>query len=342
MTVMRIVRSLPVFVAAALLLAVRPAAAQNAPAAPAGDTAKGASLLAEARTALGGADKLAAVTRLEMKGEFRRAQGNNTQEGDFDIQLQSPDKYKQTEESGVAGGPLTERVQGLNGAEIWDANDGGGFAGGGGGRFGGRGGFRGGRRGGDQPGADGQAAGAQAQGRGGFDPERLRDLQRRQRQSDLDRLLIVTVLSSQAPVAWIGTAKSPDGTTADVLEFRPQDGTPTRLFLDSMSHMPLMITWEGPARGGARGRFGRGGQGARGNRGGDDAGANGGNAAAAPAGPPQPTTLEMYLSDYKAENGIKLPHLIRRASNGQTQEEMTVKNYKLNPNFKSNTFEKSK
>jgi hypothetical protein len=52
------------------------------PSAQTEDTAKGASLLAEARKALGGEDKLAAVKRLQVKGEMRRGQGNNTLEGD--------------------------------------------------------------------------------------------------------------------------------------------------------------------------------------------------------------------------------------------------------------------
>lgn len=339
-------RAVPVLILAALVGAAVPAAAQ--------DAAKGATLLNQARAALGGADKLAAITRLQLSGEFKRAQGNNTQEGDFEIQIEAPDKYKLTEDTGTAGGPTSERVQALNGTEIWDANDTGGFPGGGRGGRGFRGGFGGdrgggggdrggfgGRRGGGDAGADGQAA-AGAQGRGQFDPERVRDLQRRQRQTDLDHLLLVTLLSSSAPVTWIGTAQSPDG-MADVLEFKPQDGQATRLFLDQTSHMPLMITWEGAARGGGgRGRFGRrgGNAGARG----ADAEARGGDAAAgaAPAGAapaaPQATTLEMHLSNYKTENGLKLPHFISRGANGQTQEELTIKSYKLNPNFKSNTF----
>jgi hypothetical protein len=336
-------RAVPALIVAALV-AITAATASGQ------DAAKGAALLNDARAALGGADKLAAVKRVQLSGEFKRAQGNNTQEGDFEIQIEAPDKYKLTEDTGTAGGPTSERVQALNGTEVWDQNDNGGFPGGGfGGRgfrggFGGdrgggggdRGGF-GGRRGGGDAGANPQPADG-APGRGQFDPERLRELQRRQRQSDVDRLLLVTLLSSNAPVTWVGTAQSPDG-TADVLEFKPQDGPATRLFLDTTSHMPLMITWEGAARGAGagRGRFGRrGGDAAA--RGGDNA-ARGGDAGAgtAPAAP-QTTTLEMHLSNYKTENGLKLPHFISRGANGQTQEELTIKSYKLNPNFKANTF----
>ena len=71
-------------------------------------------------------------------------------------------------------------------------------------------------------------------------------------------------------------------------------------FLDSSTHMPLMLTWSG----------GR-------NR-----------------------TQEMHLSDYKVVGGLKLPHLITRGVSGETSEEWTIKSYKLNPNFKANAFTK--
>ena len=58
------------------------------------------------------------------------------------------------------------------------------------------------------------------------------------------------------------------------------------------------------------------------------------------AQPPQPITIETHLSEYKAVNGIKLPHLITRGVNGQTNEEWEIKNYRINPNLKQNTFTK--
>jgi len=48
----------------------------------------------------------------------------------------------------------------------------------------------------------------------------------------------------------------------------------------------------------------------------------------------------MHLAEYKTVNGIKLPTLITRSVGGETREEMTIKNYKINPNFKANTFTK--
>ena len=54
--------------------------------------------------------------------------------------------------------------------------------------------------------------------------------------------------TTDAPVAWIGTAQSPEG-NADVLEVKNADGVATRLFLDVTTHMPLMLTWRMTKRG---------------------------------------------------------------------------------------------
>ena len=54
----------------------------------------------------------------------------------------------------------------------------------------------------------------------------------------------------------------------------------------------------------------------------------------------QPVTIETHLSEYKAVSGIKLPHLITRGVNGQTNEEWEIKSFKINPGLKGNTFTK--
>jgi hypothetical protein len=136
-------------------------------------------------------------------------------------------------------------------------------------------------------------------------------------------------------VAWIGTGESPEG-LADVIEITQPNQPPVRLLLHQATHMPLMMMWEGPA---ARGRGDLGRRGGRGARGGDTP------PAAAPAGPAaagRSATIEMYLSGYKAVNGVQLPHVISRGSSGTVQEELEVKGYKVNPNFKSNAFVQEK
>src|SRR5687768_14149590 len=103
------------------VFAAPPAMAQ----APANDTVKGAALLAEARKALGGEDKLAAIKRLEVKAEFTQVTGNQTVDGDVTIQIESPDKYRRDEEITLPGGSITiERTLALNGTEVWDVTEG--------------------------------------------------------------------------------------------------------------------------------------------------------------------------------------------------------------------------
>jgi len=301
------------------------------------DTAKGVSLLAEARKALGGEDKIAAVKRLQVKGEMRRGQGNNTLEGDTEVFLELPDKFRRNESLSIGlglGG--IDRVEVLNGNEIWDQNSGGnGRFGRGGGDFGGRGGdFGGFRRGG----GGGQQNGDADQRAQGIDPERLKELQLRNRRAEVSRLLLAFLLTTDSPVAWVGTAQSPEG-NADVLEVKSSDGPTTRLFLESSTHMPLMMTWSGGAQ-----RGGRGGQGGFREPAAPPAAPQGGAAVDTAQGRRgrgaggAPATLEMHLSDYKVVNGVKLPHLITRGANGQTAEEWTIKSYRINPTFKGNTF----
>jgi len=296
------------------------------PSVQAQDAARGSMLLAEARKTIGGEDKLAAIKRLQVSGTFLRSTGpDQIVDGDFDVFIELPDKYRKNEITGFAGANV-ERSEVLNGTDVWDESSGGltgrGFGGGGGFGRGGRGG--GGDRGGGGGGIRGggfdrgrnqqSAAGAQTDAQA---DERMREQLRRTRQAELARLALVWLMTTDGPVAWIGTAQAPEG-TADVLELRPANSVPTRLFLEPTTHLPLMITWSGqPSRGGDIRRRG----------------------AAAPAAPAQgQATLVLHMGEYKTVNGIKLPHLITRGTEDTTQEEIKVKSVKINPTFKADTF----
>src|SRR5580765_1846860 len=109
------------------------------------DAAKGSMLLAEARKAIGGDDKVAAVKRLQVSGTFLRSTGpDQIVDGDFDVFIELPDKYRKNELTGFAGANV-DRTEALNGADVWDDTAGGNA---GGRPFGGGGGFRGGGGGG--------------------------------------------------------------------------------------------------------------------------------------------------------------------------------------------------
>ena len=323
------------------------------------DPVRGAAVLAEARTALGGEDKLAAVQRLRADGTIRRGAGTVNLEGDLEFYIERPNKFRRDETLTInAAGQEVDRREVVVGAESWEETKTGGgaidFGGGGGGDFGGDAGA-GGDAGGGGGGRAGGATGAGA-GRGGAsaapaDPE----AQNRARQTEFARILLGVLLTADTPVNWIGTAKSPDG-EADVLEIKTADGTATRLLIDSKTRMPLMLTWTGvpqDAFAALVGRAGFGGRGARGGRGGRGGGFQGRGADPAAggqdqgrggrgrgAGAPEPTMLQMFLADYKPVNGISLPHLMTRGANGEITEEWIVKNYRINPNFNADTFSK--
>ena len=278
------------------------------------DAARGAALLAEARQAVGGEERLRAVKTLDVRGEFRRIAGQTTIEGELQIRLELPDKLRRDEDLSLpGGGPAIIRTEVLNGATVWEENSG-------------RGGFFMGRLGGGGRGA----GGAPDAGRGAaVDPAQVEEAQRRAWQGELARFLLVWLLVADGPVASVGTAEAPDG-RADVLEITPRAGPVMRLFLDQTSHLPLMITWQGAApqvviagrRGGRRG----------------DAGAP--PAGAPPAAGGQPATLQMTLAEYKTVNGLRLPHRITRGVGDMTTEEWTVDGYRINPAFRGDVFTK--
>ena len=306
--------------------------------------AKAASILAEARKAIGGDDKLSAIKTLEIKGTARRAASDVNLEGDMTIVMELPGKYLR-KESILLGNAGIDIVEGLNGAESWEEQK---FSGnmnfgddGGGGNRGG--GFRGG-------GAPGQNQNAAAAAGAAADPkaaELAKQTQLAARQTELARVILALLLTTDRPVKYTGQAASPQA-TAEVIEMTAPDGNPIRILIDSKTYLPLMLTWTGvpqdpiaalAGRSGFRGR-GRGGRG----------GFGGGNQrqtpqqAAADAARAdllsQPTALQMFLSDYKTINGVKLPHLIVRGARDQVTEEWVIKSYKFNPNLKADTFKK--
>jgi hypothetical protein len=282
------------------------------------DPARGAALLAEARKAVGGEERLRGVKTLDVRGDFKRLAGQTTIEGQLQVRVELPDKLRRDEDlSPPGGGPAIVRTEVLNGSTVWDEAPGG------------RGGmfvFRGGGAGGGRGGAG--RGDAQPGGRAQIDPAQLEEAQRRARQTELARFMLMWLLAADGEVAWIGTAEAPDG-KADVLEIIPAAGPPLRLFLDAASHMPLMITWQGAAPqlivAGRRG--GRG-------DGPEPPAAGGRGRGGAPA------TLQITLGEYKAVNGIKLPHLITRGANDMTIEEWTIDSYRINPSFRAEVFVK--
>jgi hypothetical protein len=316
------------------------------PAAPAKTNAASATLaqtiLSDSRKALGGEDKLAAIKTLEIKGIARRGATDVNLEGDLTISVEMPSKYLR-KESIILGNAGIDIVEGLNGTQAWQdqkfSNMNFGNDDGGGGNRGG-GGFRGGGSPNQQQGnaaapADPAAQAAQEQA------------QLVARQTEVARVLLAILMTTDRPVRYVGQATSPQA-TAEVIEMDVPDGNPVRILIDTKTSMPLMLTWTGVPQdpiAQLAGRIGFRGRG-RGNRGGFFGGNNRGNQPQQTAKVvsadelSKPTTLRMYLSDYKVVNGIKLPHLMVRGAGDQVTEEWEIKNYKINPTLKADTFKK--
>jgi hypothetical protein len=275
------------------------------------DAAKGAALLADARRAIGGEDRLAGVKTLDVRGDFKRVAGQTTIQGELQVRIERPDKLRRDEDlSPPGGGPAIIRTEVLNGTTVWDENSGGrAFL------------VRQGRGGDAGRGARGNAP--------NIDPAQLEDLQRRARQAELARFLLIWLLAADGPVNWVATAEAPDG-KADVLDITPASGPMVRLFLDQTTHLPLMITWQGtPPQMVFAGR-----------RGGRDGGGDDAAAAPPPRQGAQPATLQLTLGEYKTVGGIKLPHLITRGVSDMTIEEWTIDSYRINQSFRSGVFAK--
>ena len=77
-----------------------------------------AGIVAAARKALGGEDKIAGLKGLTAEGPFRRSMGGRDMEGTLTVTLERPDKMKRVEEmqmGGMVGGPTIERTSVLAG-----------------------------------------------------------------------------------------------------------------------------------------------------------------------------------------------------------------------------------
>jgi hypothetical protein len=318
---MRSVKFLAAFVMVAVFvqfdgISIAPIAAQD----------RVATVIAAARKALGGDDKIAGIRTLTAEGPFRRSMGQRDMEGTVTVTIARPDRFKRVEEmqmGGMTGGPSIERTSVLAGNTSWDdtAN---------------RGGMGGGMqivmREGPGPGA---APGAAAP-----TPEQLNEIRVRRMRVQMQRLMAALLADAGTPWVDAGIAESPDG-KADILEAKEETGRTLRLFVDQGSHLPLMIQYQDPKpmvmiQGGPR------------------PGGPGGPGQAAPMSPeeaqkrieemrsrpPQMGTFEMHLADYKKVDGVMLPHRFETSLDGQPNEEWTIEKYKINPQIKPDTWEK--
>lgn len=244
---------------------------------------RAAQVLADARKAMGG-DKLASLQSLVATGRTQRVRGNNLVPIEFEMAIERPDKYVRKDEvPAEESGPTTT---GFAGDELIQT-----------GAQAARGGGAG------RPAGPGPAGTGPAGGRADAAPtpeqlaaqNRARVVTARQ---DFTRLSLGILLDS-LPVypltfAFAAQAAAPQG-TADVLDVRGAGNFAARLFIDSTTRLPIMLSWQAPA-----------------------------------PGQPTPVETRLYYADYREVNGAKLPFRLRRAVGADTTEETAFDRFRLN------------
>jgi hypothetical protein len=317
---------------------------------PTGQTGDPAKVLAAAREALGGEKRLSAVKTFVATGRTRQVRGDNLVPIEFEIACELPDKYVRKDEiPAQESGPTST---GFNGDELIQA-----------------------------PPPSAPAAPFAMAGRAGAPttPEAQLANARKARvatvKQDFVRLtlgMFATSFSSYPlTFAYVGQAEAPQG-KADVLDVKGAANFAVRLFVNTDTHLPIMVSWQLPTPAG-RGR-GPGDEPPAGApqregaprrppvpppppganppatagqaRGGDPSAAG---RQAPPAGqppapgqppsPPAPRESRIYFADYRDVNGMQFPFRLRRAVAGETIEETTFDGFKINVRVDPKKFE---
>ena len=186
--------------------------------------------------------------------------------------------------------------------------------------------------------------------------ERIDKQMLRNARADISRLMLGWFASTHPALAaeytYVGEAESPDG-KADVIDVKSADGFSARLFIDRESHLPLMVTYQGPQPrmitaggppGAGPGGAGRGAPGPDRREMTEDERKHAREAAEKQmqelrSQPPVMVEFTLFFDDWREIGGIKFPHKIRRASAGSTSEEWTVGKVKVNPKIDAKKFE---
>jgi hypothetical protein len=302
---------------AALVLAggAAPAFAQDA---------KAAEILAAAQKAIGGT-KLDALKGLSVQASVQRNVGSMQMQTETELLLEMPDKYVRSD---VSSGMMNMTMSaGFNGDRaILPA---GATAASGGGmiiRMGG-----------------GAAMHADPHGAEKPTPEQLEQMNSgavRNARQEVSRLMLgwfaMPHPSLKAQYTYAGEAESPDG-KAYVIDVKDEDGFAARLFIDQNSKLPLMLTYKGrQARMVTRTR---------------------GPQVTTTQGRPQQLSEEeakrlretavapapmadfsLFFEDWREVDGVNFPHVVRRASEGATNEEWKVNKVTVNPKIDAKKF----
>ena len=297
---------------------------------------KAADVLAAARKAIGD-KKLDALKTLSVEASVQRNVNTMQMTSDVEVLLDLPDKYLRSE---VGSGPMSMTMSSgfVGDKAIRPAN----AATMGGGAMVIRMGPGGPMPPGEKPSPEEQ--------------ERIDKQMLRSARAEISRLMLGWFAAAHpainADFTYAGEAESPDG-KADVVDVKNADGFSARLFIDRGTHLPLMVTYQGPQPRMVTvgGPMRAGGEGtARVTRGNEPREMTEEERKAASetadkeiqALRNQPTPMvefTLFFDDWREVGGLQFPHRIRRASGGTTSEEWTVLKVKVNPRIDSKKFE---
>ncbi|HUE87398.1 MAG TPA: hypothetical protein VMO26_15090 [Vicinamibacterales bacterium] len=281
---------------------------------------KAADVMEKTRAALGGA-RLEQIKALSLEGPFAREAGNRQVQGQIELTLQLPGNMHKSEDTEMMGGMSLERVQVLAGDTSWE----------------------------DTQNRGGMGGNMQIVMRGPgnqeLNAEQLEQARLRRMKTEFNRYLLAFLGGAGLQPTYVAVAEAPEG-KADVVEVKNEQGQAVRLFIDQATSMPLMLQYQEvrPRMSFMGGPGGPGG----GRRGPGPPGAPRAGAADPEeirrrmenAPPPQPSTVTLYLGEYKQVDGVMLPHRLTQAVDGKTVEEWTIERARLNPNVKADLFEK--
>lgn len=274
-------------------------------------------VIKQARAALGGEEKLRGVQGLSFKGKFRRVMQDRETAGEREFEFQLPDKFIRSESFQPGGSTMSiETSQTLSGGESWSS---------------GRGGMIFMRGDGREPTQEEKDRAAR------MATQRLR--------AEMARYLLALLLAPPADFplefAYVGEATADDG-NADVVDATGPDGFAVRLFLDKQSHLPLMLSYRAPrprvftmTMQGGHGGGGKGGKSPE-----EAAKLAQEKLKADGAAKPEEVEMQWRFSDYRQVGGLTLPHRINAGPDGETTDELEIKSYAINPQFKAEKFQK--
>lgn len=285
-----------------------------------------ATVIADLRKALGGEERLAAVKTLTAQGKRQQAAGETSTVGDYTLMLEMPDKFLTTQVSETPFGTM-DVTQGFNGAGLIQSADSPSMAGG---------------RLMVRPAGSSLNASPEQK-----TADRARVVASQKSEFARMALGMFGTTGTAMPVEFShgGTAAGPDG-VVDVIDVKGAGDFAGKLFVDQKSHLPLMFSWmaKEPLRvappTGSRAVGGTSfvpGNQSKEER--DRMLAEMDEARKQAEAQRKVVEYRVFYTDYKAVDGLRLPHHFVESLAGKAQVEVTIDKYKINPKIDAKKFE---